>query len=163
LRHNHYIREVVNLQPLPQFDVLLHPAAPRIQQEDGQPHSLPVQEISLDKLFPRPRYFLGNFGEAISGQVYEAVAAVDLEEIDQLRSTRPGTRTCQPVGTQKRIQETGFSNVASPQERDLRFRLRWKLLGSGCTYYKPGRHIPGWTPIPAAFTVPGLTSVCDFL
>src|SRR5277367_657020 len=97
----------------------------------------------LDERLPLTRYFLGNFREPISWQIDEPVTAVNLIEIDQLRTTRPGTGVRQPVGSHQRIQQAGFADVAAAQKSDLRIRLRRKLLRPGCTYYKLCQHARG--------------------
>src|SRR5580700_3209521 len=94
----------------------------------------------LDERLPLTRYFLGDFREPIPWQIDEPITAVNLIEIDQLRTTRPGTRVRQTICPHQRIQQAGFADVAAAQKSDLRIGLRRKLLRLGCTYYKLCQH-----------------------
>src|ERR1700693_4085240 len=97
----------------------------------------------LDERLPLTRYFLGDFREPIPWQIDEPVTAINLIEIDQLRTTRPGTGVRQTVGSHQRVQQAGFADVAAAQEGDLRIGLRRKLLRPGCAYYKLCCHLVG--------------------
>src|SRR5580698_5797853 len=103
----------------------------------------------IDQLLPRIRYFLGDFGETIPRQIGEAETFVHLIEIDQLRTAWARTGFRQSAYPHQRIQQAGFADVAPAQKRDLSgsYRLRRKLIRSGCTYYKPwhGRNPGRWT------------------
>ena len=103
----------MKLEPISQLDVLLHPPAPCIQHDHGQLQRLPAHQILLDEFLPCSRYFLGDFCESISGKIDEAITALDVEEIDQLRTARPGTCTSQPLGPHQHIYQAGFTDIAT--------------------------------------------------
>ena len=86
-------------------------------------NDLRCEQVTFDQLFPLACYFLGDFGETIPWQVDEVELAVDLIEIDQLRTSGPGTGKRQPLATREAVQQTGFADVASAQKRNLRQRL----------------------------------------
>ena len=48
---------------------------------------------------------------AVTGQVHEIATIIDQKEIDRLRSPRRRTRTRQPSGIRKHIQQTGFTDI----------------------------------------------------
>ncbi len=147
LRHCNYKRNFVELEPLPQFHIFRHPAAPGIDQEHGQLERSPVEQVLLDERLPLPRDVRGDFRESISRQVYEAVATVDLVEIDSLcpawSATDVSRVTSVPARPDEGVQQAGLSNVASSQKCNLGIAFRRKLLRLGCTYYKPGGHEMG--------------------
>src|SRR5262249_8879252 len=101
------------------------------------------EQVLLDQLLPLFADILGDFGESISWQIDKSETVVNLKEVDQLRTARPGTGFSQSVGPHQRIQQAGFADITAAQKSDFRFRLRRKLLRSGCTYYKPGGHVRG--------------------
>ena len=119
---DHQVRPPVRFEPVSQLDILFHPTPPRVQNKDASRKRPASEQVALDELLPLPRDFLGDFCESIPWQIDEAETAVDLVEIDQLRTARPGTGTRQPVGSHQRIQQTGFADVAAAQKRDLRVR-----------------------------------------
>ena len=79
----------------------------------------------------------GNFCETIPRKIDKAKTFIELEEIDRLRTARPGTGVCQPVGSYQRINKTGFADVTASQKRHFRLIFQRKLIRLGCTYYKP--------------------------
>ena len=99
------------------------PSSPAARPGRAPPAAMPATEqVALDQLLPLLVYFLGDFCETIPWQIDEAVTPVDLVEIDQLRTARPGTGARQPVGPHQRIQKAGFADVAAAQERNFSFR-----------------------------------------
>jgi hypothetical protein len=139
-RRDHHKRPAVLLEPVSQLDVFLHPAPSRIQDDDAQTQSPAIEQVPLDERLPFGLFFTGNFSEPIPWKIDEPQAVFNLVEIDQLRTARPGTGTRQLIGIQQRIQQAGFADITAAQKCDLSSSLRWKLIRSGCTYYKPSRH-----------------------
>jgi len=127
----------MRFEPIFQLAIALHPTPPRVQNEDRQAQGPAPQQVAFDELFPFLRDMFGNFCETIPRKIDKAETFIELEEIDRLRTARPGTCVGQPVGSYQRINQTGFANVTASQKRDFRLSFRRKLLRLGCTYYKP--------------------------
>ena len=78
----------------------------------------------------------GTLANRYPGQVHEREPAVDLIEIDHLRTTRPGTGARQPVGLPPARSAGWICRRCCGPERQPPVALRRKLLRPGCTYYK---------------------------
>src|ERR1041384_4713803 len=115
----YHVRAIVELQPIPQFDIPLHPSSPGVQQDHRQLQSVALQHVPVGQLFPLLTIFLGDLGVSISWQIDEPITTVNLVEIDQLSTTWPGTGECQLVGPHQRIQQAGFADITAAQEGDL--------------------------------------------
>src|SRR5579863_5569851 len=102
----------MKFEPVFQLKVLLHPSAPRIQNDDRESQRRAPQQVLFHQLFPLSRLFFRNFRESISWEIDEAVTTVDLEEVGRLRAARPRTRACQPAGPYQSINEAGFADIA---------------------------------------------------
>ena len=143
LGRGHYVRPTVSLEPITELNILFHPSPARVQNDDAQPQSASTEQITLDERPPLTRDFPGDFREPISWQIDETIPAIDLEEIDVLRTTRPRAGARQPDGSDQLIQKAGLADVAAAQKSDLHVAFGRKLLRLGCTHYKLCRHTLG--------------------
>jgi hypothetical protein len=107
LRGDHHQRPPVGHEPISQLDILFHPAPPRIQDDNCQAQRTAVEQIPLDQRLPFIGNSLGELCEPIPRQVNQSQPAVHLEEIDELRTTRPGTDSSQTI----------FTGAAGPHQR----------------------------------------------
>ena len=80
--NNYQERAIVELQPVPQLDILLHPSTPCIQQNHRQLQGASSEHVLLDQPFPLLPDFLGDFGESISWQIDKTESVVNLVEIN---------------------------------------------------------------------------------
>jgi len=87
-RRNDDVLSAVAPQPVAKFEILFHPAPPRIQQQKTELQSLPAGQILFDQEFPGVRDLLGNPRISIPGQINETPPIFDPEEIDVLRPAR---------------------------------------------------------------------------
>jgi len=100
-------------EPILQFEILLHPAAARIQYDQRVAQGPAAEQVALDQLLPLPCDQVRNSRVPITGKINEAVTSIDLEEIDRLSTARSGTRVGQPTGPRQRIYQTGFANITA--------------------------------------------------
>ena len=106
--NGHDVWPLVGFQPPAQLHIFFHPTPPGVQQQDRQTQRLAAEQIVFNQPFPSPRDFRGDFRESISWQVYEAVTAVDLIEIDQLRTDWPGAGGCGALWTSIAVHPPSF-------------------------------------------------------
>jgi hypothetical protein len=145
---DHKVSPVMGLQPLFEFQVLIHPTSTRVENHEAQLQRASPQQVLFDELFPLELYFLGHASVPISGQVDKVELTAHPVEIDQLRTTGPRARKRQPLRTREAIQQTRLAHVAPAEKRNFGQRLGWKLIRPGSTRYKFGLH-PTLQPSPA--------------
>ncbi len=72
----------MELQPLFEFQVLIHPAPTRVEDQETELQRLSMQQVLFDELFPLNYDSRWNTGVPISRQIDEVELAVDPVKIN---------------------------------------------------------------------------------
>ena len=59
-----------------------------VHEQDQAAQALPLLQVILQLFGPLPLYRLGDLGEAVAGQIDQALALDELEKVEQLRAAR---------------------------------------------------------------------------
>src|SRR5689334_9473488 len=108
-----------------------------IYEHDGESQGIPVLQVGLNELGPLSRDFARNLGVTVAGQVYQQQFRVRLcglgvnsDEVDRTRAAGRGTDMRQLLVKQG-IDQAGFADVRTSQEREFGWAFRREELGIG--------------------------------
>jgi len=130
----------MELQPLFEFQVLIHPAPTRVENNEAELQRPSIGKVLFDQLLPLELNILRNTRIPVSRQIDEVEFSVDPVKIYQLCATRFCTRKGQPLLARQAIQQTRLAYITSAQKSDFRERLSRKLLRPRCANHKFGVH-----------------------
>jgi hypothetical protein len=137
---DHNVSPVMELQPLLEFQVLVHPAPTRVENQEAKLQRPSVEEVLFDELLPLECNFLRDTSEPISRQIDEVELSADPVKIYQLRAARFRAGKRQTFLAGKAIEQARLAYVAPSQKRNFRERLDRELLRPRCTGNKFGFH-----------------------
>ena len=107
-------------QLVDKFQIDLLRRMPAIDKDEDADEVLPFAQIIFDHLFPLFTLVLGDFGEAITGEVDDIPGIVDVEMVDQLRLTGRTGGLGQFIAVAKHIDQRRLTDIAASDEGILR-------------------------------------------
>ncbi len=123
---------IVGLEPFFQVEILIHPAAARVQNQKRHFQCLSFFQITFNEprplLLRRQRYL----GITIARQINEIEAVIDAIKVDRLGSAWSVAREREPRYPCYRIDKAGLTDIASAQKRNLRQPIRREVFGFIC-------------------------------
>lgn len=136
-------------EPGEQFEIAFERAVAAVNDRDGAAELLAGLEIAFDEPAPILALGLGNFGEAVAGQIDEIKRARDgiggdeAEEIEQAGFARSVAGFGKMAAVEQRVDQAGFPHVGAAAESDLRQAVFGQLRGvrdAHCKFSIPNHH-----------------------
>lgn len=107
-------------EPSDEFDVDLLRFVPGVDQHKDALKVWALQHVVGDELLKKSAPALGDFGEAVAGQVHKTKGPIDAEKIDELGATRCLRNSGELLISDEKIQKGGLPDIRAPDEGKLR-------------------------------------------